>query len=128
VDEDGYVFYEGRADDLINSAGYRIGPMEVENALMSHPAVQDCAAVPSPDPDRGEVVKAFIVLQAGYSESDDLVKELQEHAKRITAPYKYPRKIAFVPDLPKSAVGKIQRRVLRDREYAALRANENNEA
>ena len=128
VDEDGYVFYEGRADDLINSAGYRIGPMEVENALISHPAVQECAAVPSPDPDRGEVVKAFIILQPGYSESDELVKDLQEHAKRMTAPYKYPRKIAFVPDLPKSAVGKIQRRVLRDREYATLRTNRNVEA
>ncbi len=121
MDEDGYVFYEGRADDLINSAGYRIGPMEVENALMSHPAVRECAAVASPDPERGEVVKAFVVLRPGHAGSDALARELQEHVKRTTAPYKYPRRIAFVPDLPKSAVGKLQRRVLREREFAAAR-------
>jgi len=127
-DEDGYIFYEGRADDLINSAGYRIGPMEVENVLTSHPAVQECAVVPSPDRERGEVVKAFIVLRAGYSESGELVKELQEHVKSMTAPYKYPRKVEFVPDLPRSAVGKIQRRVLRDQEYATFRTNKKVEA
>lgn len=116
-DEDGYFFYLGRADDVINSAGYRIGPQEVENALMEHPAVQECAAVGSPDAERGEVVKAFIVLHAGYAASQELAKDLRDHAKRVTAPYKYPRRIAFIDDLPKTVTGKIRRRVLRDREY-----------
>ena len=117
MDEDGYLFYHGRSDDVINSAGYRIGPLEVENALMEHPAVQECAAVASPDPERGEVVKAFVVLVPGRAPSDDLAVDLQAHAKRVTAPYKYPRKIAFVNDLPKTPTGKIRRRHLRDREF-----------
>lgn len=117
-DEDGYFFYLGRADDVISSAGYRIGPQEVENALMEHPAVQECAAVGSPDAERGEVVKAFIILHAGFTASEQLTKELRDHAKRTTAPYKYPRRIAFVDELPKTVTGKIRRRVLRDREYA----------
>jgi acyl-coenzyme A synthetase/AMP-(fatty) acid ligase len=121
-DEAGYLFYEGRADDVISSAGYRIGPMEVENALIEHPAVQESAAVASPDPERGEVVKAFVVLRPGHSASDGLVRELQEHVKRVTAPYKYPRRIEFVADLPKTASGKLRRRELRDREFAAARA------
>jgi acetyl-CoA synthetase len=115
-DGDGYLFYEGRADDVINSAGYRIGPQEVENALMEHPAVKEAAAVPSPDAERGEVVKAFIVLHKGFEGNDALVKELQDFVKRLTAPYKYPRRIEFVDDLPKSPVGKIQRRELKARE------------
>ena len=118
-DEDGYFFYQGRADDVINSAGYRIGPLEVENALMAHPAVQECAAVASPDPDRGEVVKAFVVLRAGHTDDAALVEELQDHAKCTTAPYKYPRKIEFVEELPKTVSGKIRRRELRDREFGA---------
>jgi acyl-coenzyme A synthetase/AMP-(fatty) acid ligase len=118
ADEDGYLFYEGRADDVINSAGYRIGPMEVENALAEHAAVQESAAVASPDPERGEVVKAFVVLRAGHTPSDALARELQEHVKRVTAPYKYPRKIEFVAELPKTASGKLRRRLLRDREFA----------
>jgi len=117
-DEDGYFFYLGRADDVISSVGYRIGPQEVENALMAHPAVQECAAVGSPDAERGEVAKAFIVLHAGYAASQELAEELRAHAKRTTAPYKYPRRIACVADLPKTVTGKILRRVLRDREYA----------
>ena len=117
MDDDGYLFYHGRSDDLINSAGYRIGPLEVENALIEHPAVEECAAVASPDPERGEVVKAFVVLVPGAVPSDDLAAELQAHAKRVTAPYKYPRKIAFVADLPKTPTGKIRRRHLRDREF-----------
>ena len=116
-DEDGYLFYNGRDDDVINSAGYRIGPMEVENALMEHPAVMECAAVGSPDEERGEVVKAFIILSNSYEGSDDLVKELQKFAKSVTAPYKYPRRVAFVDTLPKTVTGKIQRRKLRDAEY-----------
>jgi acyl-coenzyme A synthetase/AMP-(fatty) acid ligase len=119
-DADGYFYYEGRADDLINSAGYRIGPSEVEAALMSHAAVLDCAAVGSPDPQRGEVVKAFIVLRDDWQAqaSNDLVRELQEHVKQSTAPYKYPRKIAFVDELPRTPTGKVRRKTLRDLEYA----------
>lgn len=117
VDEDGYVFHQGRTDDVINSAGYRIGPNEVEAVLLRHPAVLECAVVASPDPQRGEVVKAFVQLHRGHSASDDLVRELQDFAKRATAPYKYPRRIEFVDDLPKTATGKIRRRVLRDREF-----------
>jgi acyl-coenzyme A synthetase/AMP-(fatty) acid ligase len=118
-DADGYLFYEGRADDVISSAGYRIGPMEVENALIEHPAVQESAAVASPDPERGEIVKAFVVLRPGHAASDALVRELQDHVKRVTAPYKYPRRIEFVAELPKTASGKLRRRELRDREFAA---------
>jgi acyl-coenzyme A synthetase/AMP-(fatty) acid ligase len=118
MDEDGYLFYEGRADDVINSAGYRIGPLEVENVLIEHPAVQECAVVGSPDPDRGEVVKAFVVLRGGTSGGEALKKDLQDFAKRMTAPYKYPRKVEFVDELPKTITGKIRRRELRDREYA----------
>ncbi len=117
MDSDGYLFYDGRDDDVINSAGYRIGPMEVENALIEHPAVMECAAVGSPDEMRGEVVKAFIILNDGYVGSDNLVKELQEFAKSATAPYKHPRRVAFVDALPKTVTGKIQRRKLRDAEY-----------
>jgi acyl-coenzyme A synthetase/AMP-(fatty) acid ligase len=116
-DEDGYLFYRGRADDVINSAGYRIGPLEVENTLIEHPAVQECAVVGSPDPDRGEVVAAFIVLRDGVAGDEGLACEIQNFAKRITAPYKYPRKIEFVPELPKTITGKIRRRELRDRQY-----------
>lgn len=119
IDDEGYLFYEGRSDDVINSAGYRIGPMEVENVLMEHEAIAECAVVASPHEERGEVVKAFIVLKRGQTGSDDLVKTLQDHCKALTGPYKYPRRIEFVADLPKTASGKIRRRELRDREFAA---------
>jgi len=118
ADADGYLFYRGRSDDVINASGYRIGPLEVENALMEHPAVQECAAVGSPDPERGEVVKAFVVLNDGYSGDAGLARVLQDHVKQVTAPYKYPRKVEFVADLPKTPTGKIRRRELRDREFA----------
>ena len=118
IDEDGYIYYTGRADDIISSAGYRIGPMEVENALIEHPAVIECAVIGSPDPERGEIVKAFIVLRPDFEPSDTLTKALQEHVKRVTAPYKYPRRVEFVAELPKTASGKLLRRVLREREYA----------
>jgi acyl-coenzyme A synthetase/AMP-(fatty) acid ligase len=114
-DEDGYLFYEGRADDIIGSAGYRIGPMEVESALIEHPAVQESAAVGKPDAERGEIVKAFVVLNPGYAGTPELAAELQAHVKRNTAPYKYPREIEFVAELPKNASGKLLRRVLRAR-------------
>jgi acyl-coenzyme A synthetase/AMP-(fatty) acid ligase len=121
IDEDGYLFYQGRADDVINSAGYRIGPMEVENVLMEHPAVTECAVVASPDEERGEVVKAFVIPARGHEPGDALVKELQDHAKRLTGPYKYPRRIEFVDDLPKTASGKLRRNALREREFSRPR-------
>jgi acyl-coenzyme A synthetase/AMP-(fatty) acid ligase len=114
-DEDGYLFYEGRADDIISSAGYRIGPTEVESALLEHPAVQESAAVGKPDAERGEIVKAFVVLKDNNAPSARLASELQEHVKHVTAPYKYPREIEFVAELPKNASGKLLRRVLRQR-------------
>ncbi len=118
-DADGYLWYRGRSDDVINSAGYRIGPLEVENAVLEHPAVQSCAVVGSPDAERGEIVKAFIVLREGVAPSDALARAIQDHVKSVTAPYKYPRAIAFIGALPMTLTGKIRRRELRDGEYAA---------
>lgn len=119
-DQDGYIFYAGRTDDIISSAGYRIGPTEVENVLIEHPAVLESAVVASPDTERGEVVKAFIILRPGYEPSDALIKELQQHVQKTTAPYKYPRKIEFVESLPKNPSGKLMRRVLKNQEFAAV--------
>jgi len=113
-DEDGYYWFVGRADDVIKSSGYRIGPFEVESALMEHPAVLECAITAVPDPDRGQVVKATIILAKNYQASDELAKELQEHVKRVTAPYKYPRMIEFVTELPKTISGKIRRVQIRE--------------
>ncbi len=113
-DEDGYYWFVGRADDLIKSSGYRIGPFEVESALVEHPAVLECAITAVPDPDRGQVVKATIVLAKNYVASDSLVKELQDHVKKVTAPYKYPRIIEFVSELPKTISGKIRRVEIRE--------------
>jgi acetyl-CoA synthetase/medium-chain acyl-CoA synthetase len=115
-DEDGYLWFVGRTDDVIISAGYRIGPFEVESALLEHPAVVESAVVASPDPVRGEIVKAFVVLRPGHQAGADLVVALQEHVKRVTAPYKYPRAIEFVESLPKTVSGKIRRVELRERE------------
>jgi acyl-coenzyme A synthetase/AMP-(fatty) acid ligase len=98
------------------SAGYRIGPFEVESALVSHPAVAEAAVVGAPHPERGEIVKAFVILAPGYQPSQELVQELKDHVKRITAPYKYPREIEFVSELPKTSSGKIKRAELRARE------------
>jgi acetyl-CoA synthetase len=116
-DEDGYFWFVGRKDDVIKSSGYRIGPFEVESALMEHPAVVENAVVGVPDPKgiRGNVVKAFIVLAPGYKPSETLTKELQDHVKKVTAPYKYPRIIEYVDELPKTISGKILRRELRKR-------------
>jgi acyl-coenzyme A synthetase/AMP-(fatty) acid ligase len=116
ADEDGYLFFEGRGDDIILSAGYRIGPTEVESALLSHPAVADAAAVAAPDPERGAVVRAIVVLReeiADKSGDEALVRELQEHCKRVAAPYKFPRVVEFVAELPKTSSGKIKRAQLR---------------
>lgn len=115
-DEDGYFWFVGRADDVIISAGYRIGPFEVESALIEHPAVAESAVVASPDPVRGEIVKAFVILKPGYVSSDELVISLQDHVKTATAPYKYPRAIDFVTELPKTISGKIRRVELREAE------------
>ena len=115
-DNDGYFWFYSRADDVIISSGYRIGPFEVESALQSHPAVAESAVVASPDPVRGDIVKAFVILAPGYEPSDKLVKELQDHVKKETAPYKYPREIEFTNDLPKTISGKIKRVVLRKKE------------
>jgi acyl-coenzyme A synthetase/AMP-(fatty) acid ligase len=112
-DEHGYLWFEGRTDDLIVSAGYRIGPFEVESALVSHPAVAEAAAVAAPDEVRGQVVRAVVVLREGYAPGDDLARELQEHVKAETAPYKYPRVIDFTQELPKTPSGKIKRAELR---------------
>ncbi|THE14771.1 acyl--CoA ligase [Bacillus timonensis] len=117
-DEDGYFWFEGRGDDIIISSGYTIGPFEVEDALVKHPSVKECAVVASPDEVRGNIVKAFIVLREGVASTEELVKELQDHVKQMTAPYKYPRKIEFVNDLPKTTSGKIRRIELRQAEIA----------
>ena len=113
-DEWGYFWYVGRADDVIKSSGYRIGPFEVESALLEHPAVMETAITAVPDPVRGQAVKATIVLNAGYVPSDELKKELQDHVKRTTAPYKYPRIVEFVSELPKTISGKIRRVAIRE--------------
>lgn len=115
-DEDGYFWFVGRTDDVIKSSGYRIGPFEVESALLEHPAVLECAITAAPDPIRGQVVKATVVLTKGYKPSDNLVKELQDHVKHVTAPYKYPRIIEFVDELPKTISGKIRRVEIRQKD------------
>jgi acetyl-CoA synthetase len=116
LDDDGYVWYAGRADDVIISAGYRIGPFEVESACVEHPAVKEAAAVASPDPRRGDVVKAFIVLASGHAPSDELADQIKLHVRERHSAYAYPRKIEFVPDLPKTLTGKIRRVELREQE------------
>jgi acetyl-CoA synthetase len=115
-DEDGYYWFVGRADDVIKSSGYKIGPFEVESALIEHPAVLECAITAVPDEIRGQVVKATVVLAKGYKAGDDLKKELQDHVKRVTAPYKYPRIIDFVDELPKTISGKIRRVEIREQD------------
>ena len=115
-DEDGYFWFTGRADDVILSAAYRIGPFEVESALLEHPAVAESAVVGKPDPDRGQIVKAFVVLQPGFEPNNELAGALQEHCRAVTAPYKYPREVEFVDELPKTRSGKIRRVELRQLE------------
>ena len=113
-DKDGYYWFVGRADDLIKSAGYRIGPFEVESALLEHPAVLECAVTGVLDPARGQAIKATVVLAAGYAADNGLIHELQEHVKKVTAPYKSPRIIEFVSELPKTISGKIRRIEIRE--------------
>jgi acyl-coenzyme A synthetase/AMP-(fatty) acid ligase len=114
ADEDGYLYFEGRTDDVIISAGYRIGPFEVESALVSHAAVAEAAVVAAPDEERGAVVRAVVVLRDGHAPSDALISELQEHVRHETSPYKYPRIVEFAAELPKTASGKVQRALLRE--------------
>ncbi|MBI5106406.1 MAG: AMP-binding protein [Solirubrobacterales bacterium] len=113
-DEDGFLYFEGRTDDVIISAGYRIGPFEVESALVSHPAVAEAAVVAAPDDERDSVVRAIVVLRDDHAPSDDLARELQDHVKDQTAPYKYPRIVEFAADLPKTTSGKVRRALLRE--------------
>ena len=121
MDEDGYVWYEGRADDVIIAAGYRIGPFEVESACLEHPAVAEAAAVASPDERRGSVVKAFVVLADGYEPSDETAKAIQQHVRTRLSAYHYPRLVEFVPSLPKTLTGKIRRIELREAEAQRVR-------
>ncbi len=114
TDEDGYLWFVGRADDLISSAGYRISPFEVESALLEHPAVAESAVIGAPDLTRGQVVKAFIILARGHNGSPQLAQDIQDFCKNLTAPYKYPRQIEFVSELPKTISGKIRRVELRE--------------
>ena len=116
-DSDGYYWFVGRKDDIIKSSGYRIGPFEVESALMEHPAVLECAITAVPDELRGQIVKATVVLAKGYEASEELVKELQNHVKKTTAPYKYPRIVEFVEELPKTISGKIRRVEIRENDF-----------
>lgn len=122
ADEDGYLWYEGRADDVFKSSGYRIGPAEIENCLIGHPAVINAAVVPMPDATRGQVPKAYVVLAAGASGSEELAAELQARVRARLAPYETPKEVEFVAELPMTTTGKVQRRVLREREAARARA------
>jgi acetyl-CoA synthetase len=120
MDEDGYLWYQGRSDDVIKSAGYRIGPAEIESCLVKHPAVANAAVIGKPDAARGAIVKAFVVLQAGFSGSEELIEDIQQHVRGRLAPYEYPREIEFIDALPMTTTGKVQRKELRKREEAKL--------
>ena len=116
ADDDGNLWYQGRADDMFKAAGYRIGPSEIENCLVKHEAVANAAVVPSPDVERGNVIKAFVVLAVGFTASDELVDALRRHVRERLAPYETPREIEFIDALPMTTTGKVQRRILRERE------------
>ncbi|HNB23746.1 MAG TPA: acetate--CoA ligase, partial [Candidatus Melainabacteria bacterium] len=115
-DTEGYFWFVGRLDDVINTAGHRVGPFEVESALVEHPAVAEAGVIGKPDDERGEIIKAFIVLKNGFSESDELLESIKEHTKRQLAAHAYPREIEVKDSLPKTRSGKIMRRVLKARE------------
>ena len=122
MDGDGYLWYQGRSDDVFKAAGYRIGPSEIENCLVKHAAVANAAVVPKPDAERGALVKAYVVLAAGHAPTDELARELQAHVRGQLAPYEYPKEIEFIDALPMTTTGKVQRRVLRLREEEKARA------
>jgi acetyl-CoA synthetase len=113
MDEHGYLWYQGRSDDVFKAAGYRIGPSEIENCLVKHPAVANAAVVPKPDAERGAIVKAYVVLTAGVTGDEALIHSLQAHVRGQLAPYEYPKEIEFIDALPMTTTGKVQRRVLR---------------
>jgi acetyl-CoA synthetase len=117
-DDQGYLWYGGRADDMFKAAGYRIGPSEIENCLLKHPSVANAAVVPKPDKERGNVVKAFVVLTPGISPNAQLVEALQTHVRGKLAPYEYPKEIEFIDALPMTTTGKVQRKILRLQEEA----------
>jgi acetyl-CoA synthetase len=121
-DDEGYFWYAGRADDMFKAAGYRIGPSEIENCLVQHPAVANAAVVPTPDPERGNLVKAFIVLTKGHAPSAGLEQAIRDHVRARLAPYEYPKEIEFIDELPMTTSGKVQRRVLRLREEERKKA------
>jgi len=121
MDEDGYLWYQGRSDDVIKSSGYRIGPADIESCLVKHPAVANAAVIGKPDETRGAIVKAFIVLQPGFAASTDLIEKIQNHVRGLLAPYEYPREIEFIDALPMTTTGKVQRKELRKREEAKLK-------
>jgi acetyl-CoA synthetase len=121
MDDDGYLWYQGRSDDMFKAAGDRIGPSEVENCLVKHPAVANAAVVPKPDAERGALVMAFVVLADGVRASDQLIADLQAHVRGKLAPYEYPKEIEFIDALPMTTTGKVQRNVLRKREEERAR-------
>jgi acetyl-CoA synthetase len=121
MDEEGYLWYQGRSDDMFKSAGYRIGPSEIENCLVKHAAVANAAVVPKPDAQRGALVKAYVVLAPGHVGDEALVQALQEHVRGKLAPYEYPKEIEFIDALPMTATGKVQRRLLKQREEERAR-------
>jgi acetyl-CoA synthetase len=123
MDEDGYLWYQGRADDMFKVAGYRVGPSEIENCIVKHPAVANAAVIPIPDETRGSVVKAFVVLAAGHEASKTLEEDIQQHVRKFLAPYEYPREIEFLDALPMTTTGKVQRKVLRERESEKRKAS-----
>jgi acetyl-CoA synthetase len=122
MDADGYLWYQGRSDDMFKAAGYRIGPSEIENCLVKHPAVANAAVVPMPDTERGAVVKAYVVLAPGFVGDVALIEQLQQHVRGRLAPYEYPKAIEFIDALPMTTTGKVQRRVLRLQEEQRARA------
>ena len=121
MDADGYLWYQGRSDDVFKAAGYRIGPSEIENCLVKHPAVANAAVVPKPDAERGALVKAYVVLAPGFDGDAALVEQLQQHVRGKLAPYEYPKEIEFIEALPMTTTGKVQRRVLRLQEEERAR-------
>jgi len=123
MDEDGYLWYQGRTDDVIKSAGYRIGPAEIESCLVKHPAVANAAVIGKADETRGTIVKAFVVLQPGFSGDKELIEKIQQHVRGRLAPYEYPREIEFIDSLPMTTTGKVQRKELRRREEAKLQGS-----
>ena len=124
MDEDGYLWYQGRADDMFKAAGYRIGPSEVENCLLTHAAVANAAVVPKPDFERGAVVKAYVVLVPGVTPSADLTANIQAHVRGKLAPYEYPKEIEYIESLPMTTTGKVLRRMLRMQEVERHRARQ----